>query len=67
MRRCSSSPLPLVSSGPLTTICLRGSHARLNTPEENEQMRANDGVPLPGSIQTHLRAGDAAVYMQPIL
>ena len=30
-------------------------------------MRANDGVPLPGSIQTHLRAGDAAVYMQPIL
>jgi hypothetical protein len=56
-------PMPLTITPPLVPV---GSHARLNTPEENEQMRANDGVPLPGSAQTHLRAGDAAVYLLPM-
>ena len=44
------------------------SHARLNTPAENAQLRAGGlRSPLPGTVQTELRAGDAAVYMMPIL
>jgi hypothetical protein len=44
-----------------------GSHTRLNTAAENEQMKDDDQVPLPGAIQTKLNAGDAAVYLLPIL
>ena len=44
------------------------SHARLNTPAENAQLRAGGlRSPLPGTVQTELRAGDAVVYMMPIL
>ena len=38
-----------------------GSHARLNTAEENAQLAEDDSVPLPNSVQTKLNAGDAAV------
>ena len=38
-----------------------GSHARLNTAEENAQLAEGDSVPLPNSVQTKLNAGDAAV------
>lgn len=44
-----------------------GSHNRLNTAGENAQMAIDDSVPLPGAIQVRLRAGDAAVYILPLL
>ena len=44
-----------------------GSHVRLNTPEENAQLAMDDSVPLPGAVQAKLRAGDAVVYILPLL
>ena len=44
-----------------------GSHARLNTKRENEQLRTNRSIPFPGSVQTHLNAGDGVAYILPIL
>lgn len=44
-----------------------GSHLRLNTNKENEQLLADPRAPLPGGIQTHLKAGDGVVYILPIL
>ena len=44
-----------------------GSHCRLNTKEENEQLRTDPRVPFPGGVQTHLKAGDGVVYILPIL
>ena len=44
-----------------------GSHARLNTAQEDEMLGTNPGVPFPNSAQTHLSAGDGVVYILPIL
>ena len=44
-----------------------GSHLRLNTDQENNQLLADPRVPLPNGIQTHLKAGDGVVYILPIL
>ena len=44
-----------------------GSHLRLNTDQENNQLLADPCVPLPNGIQTHLKAGDGVVYILPIL
>lgn len=44
-----------------------GSHRRLNTRAENEQLRRDSRVPFPGGVQTHLKAGDGVVYILPIL
>jgi hypothetical protein len=44
-----------------------GSHLRVNTEEENQQLLADPKVPLPGAVQTHLNAGDGVVYILPIL
>ena len=44
-----------------------GSHVRINTEEENRQLLADPCVPLPGGVQTHLKAGDGVVYITPIL
>ena len=44
-----------------------GSHVRLNTAEENAQLRADPRVPLPKAVQTHLQPGDGVVYILPIL
>ena len=46
---------------------LPGSHLRVNTEAENEQLLADPKVPLPGAVQTHLNAGDGVVYILPIL
>ena len=44
-----------------------GSHLRVNTEQENEQLLADPRVPLPNGVQTHLNAGDGVVYILPIL
>jgi hypothetical protein len=44
-----------------------GSHARLNTDRENELLQTNRHIPFPGSVQTHLNAGDGVAYILPIL
>ncbi len=44
-----------------------GSHRRLNTKAENQQLRLDQRVPFPGGVQTHLKAGDGVVYILPIL
>ncbi|MCG9129485.1 phytanoyl-CoA dioxygenase family protein [Candidatus Poribacteria bacterium] len=44
-----------------------GSHLRVNTDEENEQLLVNPRIPLPNAVQTHLKAGDGVVYILPIL
>lgn len=44
-----------------------GSHLRLNTEEENRLLLAAPRAPLPGGVQTHLKAGDGVVYILPIL
>ena len=46
---------------------LPGSHLRVNTPAENQQLLADPKVPLPGAVQTHLNAGDGVVYILPVL
>lgn len=44
-----------------------GSHLRVNTEAENQQLLADPRAPLPGGVQTHLNAGDGVVYILPIL
>ncbi|MEE2833626.1 MAG: phytanoyl-CoA dioxygenase family protein [Candidatus Latescibacterota bacterium] len=44
-----------------------GSHRRKNTAAENESMIRDIRGPVPGSLQTHLRAGDGVAYILPIL
>ena len=44
-----------------------GSHNRFNTEQEDRLLNEDPSVPLPGGIQTHLRAGDGVVYILPIL
>jgi len=44
-----------------------GSHNRVNTPEEDDLLSKNDQIPIPGGVQTHLKAGDGVVYILPIL
>ena len=39
-----------------------GSHRRLNTDAENQQLRDNAHVPLPDSVPVALKAGDGVVY-----
>ena len=39
-----------------------GSHRRLNSDEENQQLRKDPRVPLPGSVPVELKAGDAVFY-----
>ena len=44
-----------------------GTHARANTDQENRLLLEDNRRPLPGGVQTHLRAGDGVVYITPIL
>ncbi len=44
-----------------------GSHLRINSAAENQQLLADPRVPLPGGVQTHLNAGDGVVYILPLL
>ncbi len=44
-----------------------GSHIRRNTQEENEAMQRDPRAPIPGGVQTHLKAGDGVAYILPIL
>jgi hypothetical protein len=44
-----------------------GSHRRLNTEEENRRLMEEPRVPLPGAVQTRLKAGDGVAYITPIL
>ncbi|MEE2710047.1 MAG: phytanoyl-CoA dioxygenase family protein [Gemmatimonadota bacterium] len=44
-----------------------GSHKRINTPEEDAQILEDPHAPVPGGIQTRLKAGDGVVYILPIL
>ena len=39
----------------------------MNTPEEDDLLSTNDQIPIPGGVQTHLKAGDGVVYILPIL
>ena len=43
-----------------------GSHIRFNTQAEDDILRGNHRAPLPGSVQTQLRAGDGVAYILPI-
>jgi len=44
-----------------------GSHRRLNTPEEERQLREDPRRPLPGGTPVELRAGDGVVYSNLLL
>ncbi|MYF97981.1 phytanoyl-CoA dioxygenase family protein [Candidatus Poribacteria bacterium] len=44
-----------------------GSHLRVNTQQENDQLLTDPRSPLHEGIQTHLNAGDGVVYILPIL
>lgn len=57
--------LPLYDDNVLWVV--PGSHARLNTAEENAAMTEDARAPLPGSVQTHLAAGDGVAYILPLL
>ncbi len=46
---------------------LPGSHLRVNTEAENQQLLADPRAPLHGGVQTHLNAGDGVVYILPVL
>ena len=43
------------------------SHIRFNTEEEDTFMSQDPRRPLPGGVQTHLKAGDGVAYITPIL
>ena len=57
--------LPLYDDNVLWVV--PGSHARLNTAEENAAMTEDARAPLPGAVQTHLAAGDGVAYILPLL
>ena len=44
-----------------------GSHRRLNTPQENEELLADNSAPLTGGVPIELKAGDGIVYINFIL
>jgi ectoine hydroxylase-related dioxygenase (phytanoyl-CoA dioxygenase family) len=44
-----------------------GSHRRLNTPEEERQLREDPRQPLPGGTPVDLKAGDGVVYTNLLL
>ncbi len=44
-----------------------GSHRRVNTNEENQQLSENASVPLPGGMPVELNAGDGVVYTHLLL
>ena len=44
-----------------------GTHLRINSAEENRQLLKDRTAPMPGGVQTHLRAGDGVAYILPIL
>ncbi len=44
-----------------------GSHRRLNTPKENQQLLADDHAPLTGGGPIKLKAGDGVVYVNFLL
>ena len=44
-----------------------GSHSRITTKEEDEQLTRDVRAPLDGGVQTHLNGGDGVVYILPIL
>jgi len=46
---------------------LPGSHIRSTSRAENEQLDKDPHVPLPGGVQTHLKAGDGVAYILPLL
>ena len=57
--------LPLYDDSVLWVV--PGSHARLNTAEENAALNSDARTPVPGAIQTHLAAGDGVAYILPLL
>ena len=57
--------LPLYDDNVLWVV--PGSHARLNTAEENAAMNDDARTPVPGAVQTHLAAGDGVAYILPLL
>jgi len=57
--------IPLYDDNVLWVI--PGSHLRRNTEPENRAMGANPRLPVPGWVQTNLKAGDGVVYILPIL
>ncbi len=57
--------LPLYDDNVLWVV--PGSHARLNTAEENAAMNSDARTPVPGAVQTHLAAGDGVAYILPLL
>lgn len=44
-----------------------GSHLRVNTKEENNQLSENSKIPLPGGIPVELKAGQGVVYTHLLL
>ena len=44
-----------------------GSHIRPNTDRENECIGRDPRSPVPGCVQTHLKAGDGVAYILPLL
>ena len=57
--------LPLYDDNVLWVV--PGSHARLNTAEENTALNSDARTPVPGAVQTHLAAGDGVAYILPLL
>jgi len=57
--------LPLYDDSVLWVV--PGSHARLNTDEENAALNSDARTPVPGAVQPHLSAGDGVVYILPLL
>ena len=57
--------LPLYDDSVLWVV--PGSHARLNTDEENAALIRDERAPLPGATQAHLAAGDGLAYILPLL
>ena len=57
--------LPLYDDSVLWVV--PGSHARLNTTEENAALNSDARTPVPGAVQTHLAAGDGVAYILPLL
>ena len=64
---------PATSNGTLpsttTVYCglFPGSHRRVNTDAENQQLTENASVPLPGGMPVELNAGDGVVYTHLLL
>jgi len=50
-----------------TLWVIPGSHRRLNTPDEDRQLREDPRQPLPGGIPVELKAGDGVVYTNMLL